>query len=207
MSKIFFGILIIFLFGSCDNVNKSSEENSTTQDTSASDSKRLDNTTKSRFNGDSLKYLFSKAPFNYTFKDERTIDGTSNSHVEGYENESSFQKDIDVPNEIVINYDFNSRKATSVTFYLNHFKTNNIKMRDCRKLVEFIDFFDSNASKYLKQNFNTIFYDEAAKEKLNNYKTNVIEMFIDHNLFDARKFDKNSDGSTTSQYVDCIIKF
>lgn len=204
MSRFFFLILIVFIV-SCNNTNRSSQENIIAQKTNVPNKKS--DTIKSRFNGDSLKNSFLKAPFNYIFKDEKTIEGTSDSHVEGCEDESEYKKNIDLPNDIVINYDLNSRKATSVIFYLNHFKTNNIRIKDCKKLIEFIDFFDPNASKYLIRNFNTIFYNQLAYEKLDNYKTDVIEMAIDHSLFAARKFNKENDEPTTSQYIDCTIKF
>jgi hypothetical protein len=207
MNKFPFFLLVVLVINSCSNVDKSNPtnvtQNSALTDTAVSNDKSLDDTIKSNFNSDSLKYSFSKQPFNFTFKDEKTIDGTSDTHVEGYEDETNYQKYIDLPNDIVINYNLTSRKATSVTFYLNHFKTNNIKIDNCKALIEFINFFDPDAAKYLKVNFNTIFYDEVADEKLGSYKTNRIEMIVDHNLFDARRIKK----STTSQYVDCTIKF
>jgi hypothetical protein len=167
-------------------------------------------TLKSNFNGDTLKSVFSKYPYNYTFKDEMNVQETTDSSVEGYESETEYKKYVDEPNSIIINYDKNTRKATSVTFYLNHLTPSNIKIKHLEKLFSFIDFFDPDGSKYIVKNFKSLFYDEDAYDKQEPYlnKSKNLKIFVDHVLFYLRKAQrKNPNASSNQGSIDVIITF
>src|ERR1700752_711907 len=106
---------------------------------------------QANFNSDTLKAVFSKPPYKYTFGSEKVLGQATEAHFEGKERQSG--DDVDFQNSIIINFDKNSRKVTSVVFYINH-AYNNVKPKHLAKLFEFLDYFDPKASKYILKNFN-----------------------------------------------------
>ena len=184
--------------------------NSPHQDTSLTDVSP--DSLKANFNGDYLKEVFSKFPYNYTFKEEVTIKGTTDSHFSGRENENEYDKNIDLPNKIEINYDKNTRIATSVTFFLDHFRTREVKVKHLKKLFDFINHFDLNATSFIKRNFRNIFYNESAYDELENYESRDkrFRMGISHNLcsYDYAKANNRIDvNSSVSLYIVVTINF
>ena len=220
--RLFIHISFVFglIFTSCGSPEKSNEDkilpdstityNSPHQDTSLADASP--DSFKANFNGDYLKEVFSKFPYNYTFKEEVTIKGTTDSHFSGRESENEYDKNIDLPNTIEINYDKNTRMATSVTFYLSHFRTREIKVKHLKKLFDFINHFDLNATSFIKRNFRTIFYNESAYDELEDYESGDkrFKMGISHSLFsyDYAKANNRIDvSSSNGLYIVVTINF
>ena len=157
---------------------------------------------------DDLKSILRTKPFEYSFENEKTIEGTTDSHITGIEMQSRV-KDNEMPDKIIINYDLNTKKVGSVEFYSNHIATNNVEPKHLKRLFELTDYFDANAREFIIKNFQTIFYNQAAFENLTPYKNINKNLMVgfDHNLFDSRRAYKIDGYMTTSQYVLCNIKF
>lgn len=210
----YFLILTLLCFASCSSPEKSTQNNNvTTEPTLTTDSSHIVTSSdsialNSTYNGDELKSIFLNAPFNYTFKDEVTVQGTSDSHFKGEEGQGDYKQYVDSPNSLIIYFDKDTRKVTSITFYLNHFNTSNIKIKHLKKLFDFLNYFDSGASKFIVKNFKSLFYDEKAYEELTPYEDKKIKMGVDHSLFDAGKAEaKSNDDVTHEEYIDVTITF
>jgi hypothetical protein len=207
MKSLFKFLPIPFFLIACGYSNKTKQSNAIKDSVLISP---ITDTLKSNFNGDTLKSVFSNTPFNYEFKEEVTIQGTTNSHFDGTETDGIYNKNVDTPNTIIINYDQKSRKATNVVFYLNHFNTSYIQLKHLKKLFEFINYYDPEASKFITKNFKKLFYDEEEYDKLTPYVNyeKKIKMDIDHSLFDARKIEKTSTSNISNEeYIDVTITF
>jgi hypothetical protein len=199
--NLLFAIPLIIIFRSCGCSNKPVQNNA------GKTLATIKTTHQTNFNCNTLKKIFSKSPYKYIFRDEKTLGHTSEAHCEG--KESQPREDLGFQNSIIINFDKNTRRVKNVVFYINH-ANNDVKPRQLTKLFEFLDYFDPKASEYIRKNFSAVFYDLNAHNGLAPYENRDLglKMVVVQSLFDSRRFRKNARNETSDQdYIAVSIVF
>jgi len=85
-----------------------------------------------------IKEVFSNRPFNYEFTNKETIvQETKDTWIKGYEAKSEYDEYSDLPNQITITFDKETRKVKNIVLYLNHFNTSNVTIKHLVTIQEY----------------------------------------------------------------------